>query len=254
MKCLILGCVKDCEIYLDKVFKNIELIQKLFTDSKIILYYDKSNDDTLKKLKEIKKKFNLEIIINKNELHEQRTINIENARNNLLEEMYNKRINNKYDYFIMMDMDDACSEPINITVLEKWLNKQQDWDCLSFHNKSYYDYWALAIGTYQGSCWADQVPYETIWKMKRFLEAKFKKKDIVEVTSAFNGFAIHKKEAFRSCRYKSEINNYYDCEHKLFYKNSGNKICITKDKLFAEYQGDHKIDSIMETISKLNRG
>ena len=251
MRCLILGCVKDCEIYLDQVFNNIKQIQSCFIETKIILYYDNSNDNTLKKLKELKKKFPLEIIIGEKEPDEHRTINIEYARNQLLDKMYNTRIYNKYYYFIMMDMDDACTEPIHIDILKKWLNKQQEWDALSFHNKSYYDYWALAIGTYQGSCWADEVPYETIYKMKNFLEAKFRKKDIVKVMSAFNGFAIHKKELFKDCKYQSLVDNYYDCEHKIFYKNSKRNIMITKDKLFDQYKAEHNIDEIMDKIKQL---
>ena len=54
--CLICGCVKNCEIYLDNVFKNIEKIQKIFIKSKIIISFDISNDFTLKKLIELKQK------------------------------------------------------------------------------------------------------------------------------------------------------------------------------------------------------
>ena len=75
--CLICGCVKNCEIHLDNVFKNIEQIQNLFSKSKIIISFDVSNDYTLKKLVELKKKFDIDIIINKDPLTNIRTLNIE---------------------------------------------------------------------------------------------------------------------------------------------------------------------------------
>jgi hypothetical protein len=50
-KCCICGTVLNCGNYLDKIFSNMEELGKLFDDYRIILYYDKSNDNTLNKLK-----------------------------------------------------------------------------------------------------------------------------------------------------------------------------------------------------------
>ena len=47
MKCCICGPVRNCEPFLDTVFSNIEKIGALFDDYQIIVYYDKSNDNTL---------------------------------------------------------------------------------------------------------------------------------------------------------------------------------------------------------------
>ena len=123
----------NSEDYISDTLKSI--ISQTFKKWELVITDDNSNDNTLKKLKELKKKFPLEIIIGEKEPDEHRTINIEYARNQLLDKMYNTRIYNKYDYFIMMDMDDACTEPIHIDILKKWLNKQQEWDALSFHKK-----------------------------------------------------------------------------------------------------------------------
>ncbi len=46
-KCCICGTVKNCEPYLQKVFKNIEIIGQIFEDYKIIMSYDESNDESL---------------------------------------------------------------------------------------------------------------------------------------------------------------------------------------------------------------
>jgi hypothetical protein len=56
MNCCICGPVKNCAPYLDKVIENMEKIGSLFDDYIILLYYDKSTDNTLDKLKEYQKK------------------------------------------------------------------------------------------------------------------------------------------------------------------------------------------------------
>lgn len=242
MNCLILGCVLNVEKYIDDVFNNIKKVQTCFKESKIILYYDEGSDNTLEKLNHKKDEFNLQIIENKSDiLIAERTLRIQNARNCLLDEAY-KKCNKKYDYFIMMDMDDACNENININVLNKWLDNQHidKWNALSFNNKSYYDYWALRIGTYQESVWKDTEPYELMKRIRKFMNLKLKKNELIKVESAFNGFSIHKKNIFKDVRYITLLKDYYDCEHVGFYKDI-DKVMITRDCLFDEYCGEHKL-------------
>ena len=52
MNCCICGPVRNCGPYLKKVLYNIEQIGSLFDDYQIIIFYDKSDDDTLNILKE----------------------------------------------------------------------------------------------------------------------------------------------------------------------------------------------------------
>ena len=62
MNCCICGPVRNCGPYLTRVFENIEKLGSLFEDYKIVMYYDKSTDNTLSLLKEYQKKnprFNL---------------------------------------------------------------------------------------------------------------------------------------------------------------------------------------------------
>jgi hypothetical protein len=56
MNCCICGPVKNCAPYLNKVFENIEKIGSIFDDYKIVLYYDRSTDNTLNMLIEYQKK------------------------------------------------------------------------------------------------------------------------------------------------------------------------------------------------------
>ena len=65
-QCIIGLTVRDCEKYLDQIFKNIEKLDKFFNDVHIIFFYDKSKDKTLEKLNSFKKKYEDKLIIIKN--------------------------------------------------------------------------------------------------------------------------------------------------------------------------------------------
>jgi hypothetical protein len=47
MKCCICGPVRNCGPFLNKVFENIERLGALFDTYEILIYYDKSTDNTL---------------------------------------------------------------------------------------------------------------------------------------------------------------------------------------------------------------
>jgi hypothetical protein len=269
MDIIICGCVKDCEKYLDKVFENIKEIQNICNVKKIVLAYDNSNDKTLFKLCMLKKSFDIEILINKEPLTKIRTQNICNARNKLLD--YLKNITYKIDYFIMMDFDDVCSTKMNIDVFKSVFDKEElnNWDCVSFNNERYYDYWALSIDNFEYSCWHWNNPKKMIVLMHNYLKMLFNSinKDYITCQSAFNGFAIYKYEKFINCEYKSLIdysiisknkieqiaqrfdvipilkNDVYDCEHRYFHissiKKNNSKIVIYKKYLFQKYTGEH---------------
>ena len=267
--CLICGCVKNCEKYLDNVFKNIEQIQKLFHKSKIIISFDISNDFTLKRLIELKQNFDIDIIINKDPPTNIRTVNIERARNKIINKIYTDY--NNYDYFIMIDMDDVSSKPINIEVLQESLSedKVNIWDGLFFNNQNYYDFWALNFKDFQYSCWHSNNVKKLINLMNKEFkqESKDKDKEFIECQSAFGGFGIYKVNKFKNCYYRSLIDltlinnisiqnieidynikyiinpNIFDCEHRYFHlnaiRNNKVKLFIFNKNLFPPYIGEH---------------
>jgi hypothetical protein len=210
----------------------------------------------------------IEIILNDEKLSEYRTFNIAKARNSIIE--YIKNDNDpSFEYFIMMDMDDVCAKLIDQpNILENYLLKDT-WDSLSFNKNEYYDIWALSIEPYLFSCWnfvdstgcSDSV--HLIRKYITDLLDKIPKDELLSCHSAFNGFAIYKKEKFINCTYNADINKniellgkdlihvqekYYnkrffiksndlqDCEHRYFHleaiiKNNA-RIRISPLKLF----------------------
>ena len=199
-KCCICGTVKNCEPYLEKVFKNIETIGKIFDDYKIIMFYDKSDDDSLQFLTNYQNN-NLEkmiLHINIEPLSNFRVYNIAKARNKCLEIIRTKFPD--YEYFIMIDCDEVCASPVNLETLLYYLTINTEWDALTFNKNPYYDLWALSKYPYSFSCMHFQN-----WKSwGTFIEeiiANTPPKTLIPCLSAFNGFAIYKTNKFINCYY-----------------------------------------------------
>jgi glycosyltransferase involved in cell wall biosynthesis len=82
MNCCICGPVKNCGPYLSKVLDNMEKFGSLFNDYQIMIYYDKSTDNTLQILKQYQlRNPKMLLYINKNPVSPFRTHNIAIARN-----------------------------------------------------------------------------------------------------------------------------------------------------------------------------
>jgi hypothetical protein len=209
MNCCICGAVKNCGKYLDKVFENIEKIGNVFDDYKIILFYDKSDDNTLDKLKKYQEKNNrLFFFINKNIQSAFRTHNIAIARNYCLN--YVRQNNEYFPFFIMMDMDDVNCKDVNVNILKKYLDRN-DWDALSFNSSpKYYDIWGLSIYPYCFSYNHFKNNVQNYYVIQDYIMNKLKnlKPDqILQCRSSFNGFSIYRTKIF--------IDSYYDGRVRL---------------------------------------
>ena len=269
MKCCICGPVKNCGPYLDIVFKNIEKIGSLFEDYVIIVYYDKSIDNTLLKLKEYQNiNPKLKFYVNNNMVSKFRTHRIANARNYCLN--YINKNNAEYPFFIMMDFDDPNCKNCHPEILQKYL-KREDWDGLSFNTSpKYYDIWGLSIYPYCFSYnhFKDNNKFYSI--IQNYVTEKLKRlppDGLLPCISSFNGFSIYRTNKFLNCRYDGRVNlnlipkiflnahmkaansniiykdyghvkgRYEDCEHRAFHveainKNSA-KIMISPEVIFT---------------------
>lgn len=205
-KCCICGTIKNCAPYLEKVFKNIETIGKIFDDYKIIIAYDKSSDYSLHFLNNYSNNNHSKMIlhINTEPLSEFRVYNIAKARNTCLEIIRTQFFD--YEYFIMIDCDNVCSKPIKLEYLLYYLTINTEWDALTFNKKPYYDTWALSKYPYSFSCMHFQN-----WKTwGTFIEKIIENtppKTLIPCLSAFNGFAIYRTNKF--------INGFYDPKPRL---------------------------------------
>ena len=268
----ICGTVRNCEQYLDAAFNNIKRIEELFADVRIIMSFDNSDDKTLLKLTQQKSKYRdkMHILINREPLTPYRTKNISNARNMYLDKM-RELVNTGYDakYFIALDMDNVCSGPMDLDVFKRAMNREDQWDSVSFNRPGYYDIWALSIDKYVYSCWGWLSPWEVVEHTREYIINKLGKipaDEFAECRSAFCGFAIYKTDMFLDCHYDWRIPKQYmtlkelekqrrllwnvgsvsplemqtdepDCEHRSFHMMAidkhGARIRITPEILFT---------------------
>ena len=269
MNCCFCGPVKNCGPYLLKVLENIEKLASLFDDYSIIIYYDKSNDDTLDILNQYHiKNPKLLFYVNNSQLSPFRTHNIANARNFCLK--YIRSNIQKFPFFIMMDFDDVNCKEVNIEPLRKYLYSNS-WDGLSFNTApSYYDIWGLSIYPYCFSYnhFNDNYNYHRI--IKDYVMSKLnslKPGQLLACISSFNGFSIYRTNKFLDTYYDGRVRSdlfskklidthakaqktrgivyrdygnikgrYEDCEHRAFHqmarKKSGARIMISSEVLF----------------------
>ena len=209
--CCICGTVKNCGKYLKNVLKNMELIGALFSSYKIIISYDVSNDNSLEILQNYQQ-LHLDTMIlhvNTEELFEFRVYNIAKARNKCLDIIREQFPD--YEYFIMMDCDDVCSNIRDLESLKYYLSNDKDneltktydsnkWDSISFNKDPYYDLWALSKYPYSFSC----MHFKDYLDWGRYINAVIAKtppKTLIPCLSAFNGFAIYKTNKFLNCYY-----------------------------------------------------
>lgn len=273
MSIFICGTVRNVGKYFDSVYDNMIKIASLFKDYEILLYYDKSDDNTLSKLMYYGNyNHKLSFYINNEPLLDARTERLAKGRNYLIQQLKSKQ--DKYPLFIMMDCDDVCDGKININLLRNSLRRMNEWDSLSFWGKKpptgdiYYDVWALSVYPYI-------LPFNYFQDIKSILntrrayyktlrESALKTNKYIPCHSAFCGFAIYKTANFIDCIYKgdnkldyihkslllknlrlepniiseNEILNYNeDCEHRYFNFQSiqkhNSKIRISPHYLFA---------------------
>ena len=271
MKCCICGPVRNCGPFLDKVLQNIEKIGSIFDDYEILIFYDKSNDNTLEKLKDYQKRNSrLKFYVNKTLVSKYRTHRLAYARNFCLN--YVKSLDlNDYPFFIMMDFDDVNCKEVNPQVLQKYLARD-DWDGLSFNTTpNYYDIWALSIYPYTFSYNhfknTNRHNYDVIQNYIVNKLNRLKQGQLLRCMSSFNGFSIYRTSKFLNTYYDGKIRlelipkdyilahakaanselifhdyghikgKYEDCEHRAFHIQAINKdnakIMITKDVLFS---------------------
>lgn len=218
-KCIIGLPIYNASQYIDGAIKNIEILEKCFKDTKIIFVYDKSKDNTLNILKDkTKYKENVTIYINDKERISNRTINIANARNKILQFIYSEKDNEDYKYFIMLDCNYNNNKRIDADILKKFLLRD-DWDCLTFNQEYYYDIWALSIKPYYLSCWAWTCGSQVTSFMQKYITkilSHTNKDELVSCLSAFNGIGIYRKDKFINCYYEGNYHikylQYLNCD------------------------------------------
>ena len=204
MKCVICGTVKKCGKHLNAVFKNIERLGTLFDEYAIVVYCDKSDDNSYHLLNQYRQRNpRLMFYYNLKPVSRFRTHRLAHARNECIKIVYSQF--KDYPYFIMMDFDDVCSQSVKLNALRKHLH-EDTWDALSFNKEPYYDIWALSIHPYAFSFQHLENKDNLLIVMRKYISDILKSSnDLVECMSAFNGFAIYRTSKFLNCHYDGTL-------------------------------------------------
>ena len=222
--------VKNISQYVDIVYNNIQKLFYMFDEYKIVFYYDNSNDNTLDLLNNLKNRdSNIKIFTNTEALSHERVHNITKGRNVLLD--YIKNYYDHYTYMVMIDFDNVSTGEINPSVLEKYINDDKNWDCLSFNRNMYYDIWALQYNSivhhYLG--FNEHIAIQNCHKLmtneisdtlanacEMYNRTGNLEDSLFEVHSAFNGFAIHKIYKILNMSYSYNYIQYFsDCHYDI---------------------------------------
>lgn len=195
--CPILG---EC-VDLDKVIANIEKIGGIFSEYRVLFFYDGTKNTTLDTLlTNMNRNERIDLLINvKYKSKREKTHNMANARNKLIEHAFSS----KPEYIIMMDCDHNTALPIDLDVLEKHLVRK-DWDGITFRLKNkQVDLDTLSLDNAMMSMWNFEQPNaEKIYKQEienRILNVGTG--GLVRVFSAFNSLAIYRTKKFSESRY-----------------------------------------------------
>lgn len=205
-------CVRDCGNYLSDIFKNIELLKTLDFNIFCIFIYDNCLDNSEELLINYKNK-NKESVIIKEIINNSnwRTARIAKARNVCLDIVYNKLKN--ISFHIMIDSDNINTPKWNIDIINKYLNNfdGDNWDCISFNKRNYYDIWALLYDDFKHHCWGfgkNSSKVTLVMKNNIIKKLQNSKSNSIEVMSAFNGFGIYKTERFKGFYYDGLYDNF----------------------------------------------
>jgi len=155
-----------------------------------------------------------------------------------------------------MDMDDVCADNINIENIEKMLHRNEEWDAVSFNRDDYYDIWALSLDEYVISCQHWENWFDVANTMKKYIKEKLdnlNENELLDVYSAFNGFAIYKIEKFINCDYECNFQNNLSYFTETTIKNNAMVLNnVIKNELVVDCEHRHfHLDAIKKNGAKI---
>jgi glycosyltransferase involved in cell wall biosynthesis len=215
-----------------------------FGEYKIVLYYDRSTDRTLEKLKAAQSAHPnvVTLIVNHEPLASLRTVRIAKGRNACMSVIRDRYAD--YGYFVVMDCDDKGSRRLNVPLLRRMVGRP-DWDSVSFqYPGGYYDTWALAKRPLVYNNYGFRDSGQGGRRMEQLIKSA-RPGSLISVISAFNGLAIYRTPKFLDCVYDGRFNRRLfpefmfrenvraagpfrqptesDCEHKSFHVQAGRR-------------------------------
>lgn len=217
---VICGVCRNISEFIFNSFHKFIYLTYYFKHSKIIIYENDSNDNTLEKLnffKNLFSSYNIEIILlTEKNIQGSITQRIAHGRNYILDYISVHQINP--DYLMFMDMDDVLIQ-FKCDSIMKPFKSNFEWSMLGGNSMIYYDMWALRT---------NEKPNEDFWFGKKennkyivskdkILESYFivsNESKPIQVSSCFNGIGLYKYKHIIDCKYDGSIT----CEHVSFHQ------------------------------------
>jgi hypothetical protein len=228
----ILGACKNSEPFLPGVLANLELVSTWFKECRVVIYENDSTDRTHAILTEWANAREHNVhrhIISETNLdarYSDRTVRLAYIRNTLL-----CHVPPGFDYFMMVDLDDVFSRPVQKASFDSCFAIRDKWDVVTANGYGgYYDIWPLRIpGVIEFDCWEK---YYELWRSQKYTQAeaayeaieKFKDymlnvKEPIYVDGAFNVAMIARVSAIRPCCRYAGVDKEVSCtEHVPFQR------------------------------------
>lgn len=238
---LIAGTARNVENTIEGEVKKLMKAFKNFNSIKFLIVESDSSDQTINELKKLQNKIeNFQFITlgALKELIPNRVERIAYCRNQIVQEVYAEPTYSNIDYVAIADLD-GVNDLLTSEKVESCWRGEFNWDVITANQLDfYYDIYALRHQYWSPTnCQIQQEHLEplmghdpsinlAVWAKQVQLRPENR---LIEVDSAFGGFAIYKREAFDAGKYSAKINDTLVCEHVPFHellKNAGYRIYI----------------------------
>jgi glycosyltransferase involved in cell wall biosynthesis len=277
------GCVKNCAHHLPAVLRNIDRLRWLFEDAAFVFVENDSTDATkaiLNRWGNGKANY-FPINLDGLDAIRQRTVRLEIARNIYLDFVRGNPSLSSHDYLVVLDFDEVSSGNFDSGVVRDALAflEQEESRAAVFANNVgvYNDLWALRHKDLcPGDAWeevfdynfrhqsTDAIAFQETFE-KRLLSID-RKRDPIEVESAFNGFGIYKLAFVRrnQCPYLGSkvkvmqkegqlgIVRWQTCEHVHFnagLRHEGGRLFILPSLILFEGKREKFPTSVWRTLT-----
>lgn len=250
LKCyriIVSACCRNLFTYLPKFREKINLIVSVFHSYQIIFGESDSVDGTLNFLRNWSRSDPNVVVhtfgklTNSTNHYEGRINRLSDCRNFLINDARKQNQLDLAKFYLVVDPDVNGND---ILTLDNFLsNFVYDWDSWAVmtaaQTSSYYDLWALRSKWVPYDCWRmvalhkelnmtwDTAAAQFVWRhVKRPIPRDH---GLIEVDSAFGGFAIYQTKYLKDCAYHSREDGFDLCEHVPFnrcIKRNGGRIFI----------------------------
>lgn len=228
-KITFVGCARNCISKIDESINVLLSLGKAFSDYKIIIFENDSNDGTQNRLAELAKENIIELIQFRNLdiSFPLRTQRLSFARNQLL----SKAISIDNEYYCVADLDGVIGNEFDTSSFFSNFKYLNCWDAVLPVNKGiYYDVWAFRHPSlwpwdYEREMNAASPILEDSnlldFYVSRFQNINFRNlKGWLNVDSAFGGMGLYKLKKFKYSNYFGLSNQNQLCEHTIFHEKS----------------------------------